>query len=146
MHAANQPTALPRTTPDDTAPIRPIQLLLKPSNLVVLLDRPNLLVGRHSEADIRLPLPDVSRRHCRFMFVNGAWRIIDLQSLNGIYVNGERLQQTDLRHGDQLRVGGFLFEVDLFGAVVPATPSDAQQVIRHITDALPAGEERRKAS
>ena len=72
-----------------------------------------MVLGRHSEADVRLPLPDVSRRHCRFVFSAGHWRVIDLGSLNGIYVNGEPVQQAELHHSDTLRIGGFVFEVDL---------------------------------
>jgi pSer/pThr/pTyr-binding forkhead associated (FHA) protein len=71
-----------------------------------------MLVGRHSEADIRLPLPDVSRRHCRLQFVEGCWQVIDLNSLNGVYVNGEAVIQAPLTPGSLLRIGGFTFMVE----------------------------------
>ncbi|NJN37217.1 MAG: FHA domain-containing protein [Nitrospiraceae bacterium] len=38
------------------------------------MNRPDMIVGRHTECDIRLPLPDVSRRHCRLQFVEGCWQ------------------------------------------------------------------------
>jgi pSer/pThr/pTyr-binding forkhead associated (FHA) protein len=93
----------------------PLRLVLQPSGATVALNRPDMIVGRHSEADVRLPLPDVSRRHCRFLCVEGCWQIIDLNSLNGVYLNGEAVQQAALQQGDLIRIGGFTFAVDLAG-------------------------------
>src|SRR4051794_38746729 len=98
------------TAPDGFLRMR---LVLQPSGLVLDVDGPDVLVGRHSEADLRLPLPDVSRRHCRLQFVEGGWQVIDLNSLNGVQVNGEQVLQAPLEHGDSLRIGGFTFAVDL---------------------------------
>src|SRR2546423_3973024 len=51
----------------------PMTLVLQPNGLKVELTRPEMLLGRHSGADLRLPMPDVSRRHCRFVFQDGVW-------------------------------------------------------------------------
>jgi pSer/pThr/pTyr-binding forkhead associated (FHA) protein len=91
----------------------PLRLVLQPGGLAVECTRPDLVVGRHSGADIRLPLPDVSRRHCRLLCTEGIWQVIDLNSLNGVFVNGERVRQATLHHQDHLRIGGYLLEVDL---------------------------------
>ncbi len=91
----------------------PMRLVLAPSGMTLDVNRPDMLVGRHSECDIRLPLPDVSRRHCRLLFVEGCWQVVDLNSLNGIQVNGEQVLQAPLEQGDLLRIGGFTFSVDL---------------------------------
>jgi pSer/pThr/pTyr-binding forkhead associated (FHA) protein len=88
-------------------------LVLQPSGASVEVSRSEVVIGRHSEADIRLPLPDVSRRHCRLNFVEGCWQVVDLHSLNGVYVNGEQVLQSPLHHGDLMRIGGFTFAVDL---------------------------------
>ena len=56
----------------------PLRLVLKTSGAAVDLTRPDMVLGRHSQADVRLPLPDVSRRHCRFYFLEGAWHVQDL--------------------------------------------------------------------
>src|SRR5579872_4263887 len=93
----------------------PLRLLLQPSGPVLELSEPDMVVGRHSDADVRLPLPDVSRWHCRFLCVEGCWQVIDLNSLNGVYVNEEAVQQAALQHGDRVRIGGFTFAVDLSG-------------------------------
>jgi pSer/pThr/pTyr-binding forkhead associated (FHA) protein len=116
----------------------PLRLVLQPSGLTVELNQPALLVGRHSEADVRLPLPDVSRRHCRFVFADGRWQVHDLSSLNGTFVNDQPVQQAALHHHDVVRIGGFTFEVDF----PEAAPDDGEppvtgEVLRGIADALP---------
>jgi pSer/pThr/pTyr-binding forkhead associated (FHA) protein len=100
-------------TDDLPADFVPLRLLLQPGGLTLNVDKPDTLVGRHSAADVRLSLPDVSRRHCRFTFVDGCWQVHDLNSLNGVFVNGERLQEAVVRHGDRLRIGSLTFEVAL---------------------------------
>jgi pSer/pThr/pTyr-binding forkhead associated (FHA) protein len=93
--------------------LAPLRLILQPSGMVTQVTRAEVIVGRHTEADIRLPLPDVSRRHCRLVFSGGKWHIFDLESLNGVFVNGVRVRQADLVHRDQIRIGGYQLEVDL---------------------------------
>jgi pSer/pThr/pTyr-binding forkhead associated (FHA) protein len=124
----------------------PLRLVLQPSGYGVDLAKPDVLLGRHSQADIRLPLPDVSRRHCRFLFEDGQWRVIDLDSLNGIYVNGERLLRAELQEGDVIAIGGFTFEVNLHSnqAANPdgADTNDYQTaILRSIVEALPPQEQ-----
>jgi pSer/pThr/pTyr-binding forkhead associated (FHA) protein len=117
---AVQPCAPKLATPpefDLPAGFVPMRLLLQPGGLCVDINKPQMIVGRHSEADVRLGLPDVSRRHCRFVFADDSWQVYDLNSLNGVFVNGERLHQAAIRHGDRIRIGSLTFEVDL-GATV----------------------------
>jgi pSer/pThr/pTyr-binding forkhead associated (FHA) protein len=126
----------------------PLRLLLLPGGLCVELTRPNMLVGRHSEADVRLALPDVSRRHCRFLFQHGHWKIIDLDSMNGIFLNGERMQEAALYDGDQVRIGSFMFAVRLEGhsRSLPL-PQDPKGMLERISQALPKSDlDNRKAS
>jgi|SRR5579875_674785 len=108
--------------PEDFVPLR---LILQPSGAVVELTQPDVLVGRHSQADVRLPLPDVSRRHCRFLFSQGVWQVIDLNSLNGVFLNGEPIRQATLRAGDLIRIGSFIFAVDLNRSTPEATKFEA---------------------
>jgi pSer/pThr/pTyr-binding forkhead associated (FHA) protein len=115
----------------------PLRLVLQPSGASVELTQPDMLVGRHSQADIRLPLPDVSRRHCRFIFGQGVWQVLDLNSLNGVFLNGEPIRQATVQQGDLLRIGGFTFAVDLTAANSPATDA-SEGLIRSIFKTLPA--------
>ena len=116
----------------------PLKLVLQPSGPVLELTRPDTLVGRHSEADVRLPLPDVSRRHCRFVFTDSAWQVFDLDSLNGVFVNGERVAHATLHDRDLVAIGGFRFEVDLGKSPLTAGDSGSVEGVLHrIADALP---------
>jgi pSer/pThr/pTyr-binding forkhead associated (FHA) protein len=92
----------------------------QPSGVVLEINRSDFIMGRHSECEIRLPLPDVSRRHCRFRYENGVWTVIDLQSLNGVFVNEQPIDRAELRQGDRLRVAGFMFLIDLNGVAAQA--------------------------
>jgi pSer/pThr/pTyr-binding forkhead associated (FHA) protein len=119
------------------ADFSPLRLILQPTGAIVELTQPDVLLGRHSHADIRLPLPDVSRRHCRFLFSQGVWQVIDLNSLNGVFLNDQPIRQATVRQGDLLRIGGFTFVVDLGNANVEA-PDDSEGLIRSIFRARPA--------
>lgn len=69
-------------------------------------------IGRSLAADIRLDDPTVSRRHALLCRQDGV-RILDDRSLNGIFVNGERVEWGDLSDGDEVIVGRYrLFYVD----------------------------------
>jgi len=111
----------------------PMRLVLQPAGAVIEVSRPDTLVGRHTEADIRLPLPDVSRRHCRLVFAEGCWQVIDLNSLNGIQVNGEQVLQAPLQQGDLLRIGGFIFAVDLTQRNAGADSGHMQSIIKTLS-------------
>jgi pSer/pThr/pTyr-binding forkhead associated (FHA) protein len=127
----------------------PLRLLLQPGNMVIELNRVDMLVGRHSEADIRLPLPDVSRRHCRFLFGNGHWVVMDLNSLNGVFVNDEPVAHATLKQGDRVRIGGYIFAVDLSREHHPAATEGAPnltQGILQIRGAFSTFIPRRRAS
>jgi pSer/pThr/pTyr-binding forkhead associated (FHA) protein len=63
------------------------------------------VIGRGSEADVRLTDQAVSRRHAELRVANGAVMLNDLQSTNGTTVNGARITQTALADGDELRIG-----------------------------------------
>lgn len=135
----------PRIESTVPPPFIPLRLRLQDCDLVVTLTKPDMTFGRHTDADVRLPLPDVSRRHCRFVFADGGWHVFDLDSLNGVHVNGVRVKQKTLGHNDTLRLGGFTFLVDLRAAEVspvteafdPALTTQPGEVIQSISEALP---------
>src|SRR5437868_1999047 len=90
----------------------PLRLFAEPDQIRIELNRPFVVVGRHSEAGLRLAYPDVSRRHCRFSFESGQWRVYDLKSLNGVYLNGEQVIDAALYAGDRVRIGNVLLLVE----------------------------------
>jgi predicted component of type VI protein secretion system len=119
----------------------PLRLRLRPGRFAVELTRGGLVFGRHSSADVRLPLPDVSRRHCRFVCEAGRWLVVDLDSLNGIFVNDALVQRAELREGDVVRIGGFVFDVTFGSGDQTVAPNDAGDIIRSIAAALPPSDE-----
>src|SRR3954453_17311342 len=97
-------------TPD----FAPLRLRLHPGDHVIDVTAPDVLLGRQSDADLRMPQPDVSRQHCRFQYAHGGWRIVDLGSLNGVYVNGSRVSRMAVIHaGDQIRICGIALDVEM---------------------------------
>ncbi len=72
-----------------------------------------LVIGRHPECDVVLPSPAVSRRHARLRFRDGIWILEDLESTNGVVVNGASLVgRYRLEPGDRLVIGDEQLLVD----------------------------------
>lgn len=71
------------------------------------LNAPIISIGRHPDSSIFLDDVTVSRRHAEAHQVGGAYVVRDLGSLNGTYVNQERVEERQLLHGDELQVGKF---------------------------------------
>jgi predicted component of type VI protein secretion system len=85
------------------------------------------VIGRTPEADLRLPLPSVSRRHCEIVVDDDGPRARDLGSSNGTYLNDLRLtSETELGPGDTIGVGPCRFTIQINGQPAtikpPATP------------------------
>jgi hypothetical protein len=72
-----------------------------------LLDSDLTLVGRHPDSDIFLDDVTVSRRHAEFYRHGGRFTVRDVGSLNGTYVNRERIEEASLSQGDEVQVGKF---------------------------------------
>lgn len=72
---------------------------------IVDIDRPLFTIGRRSETDLRLPGADISRVHAEITTENGACTIRDKESRFGTLVNGEKIAEKVLVHGDQIRLG-----------------------------------------
>jgi pSer/pThr/pTyr-binding forkhead associated (FHA) protein len=64
-------------------------------------------VGRHPDSDIFLDDITVSRRHAEFVHENGLYRVRDVGSLNGTYLNRERIEDAPLASGDEVQIGKF---------------------------------------
>lgn len=72
-----------------------------------LLDTDVVSAGRHPESDIFLDDITVSRRHVEFHRAEGSYRVHDVGSLNGTYVNRDRIDDALLQNGDEVRIGKF---------------------------------------
>ena len=69
------------------------------------LDKPTMLIGRATDADIWLSDDGVSRKHARFVRQGGVTVIEDLESANGTFVQGEKVARRVLKTGDQIQLG-----------------------------------------
>jgi pSer/pThr/pTyr-binding forkhead associated (FHA) protein len=72
-----------------------------------LLDKDVTTAGRHPESDIFLDDVTVSRRHAEFHRESGAFTVCDVGSLNGTYLNRERIETAPLSGGDEVQIGKF---------------------------------------
>jgi pSer/pThr/pTyr-binding forkhead associated (FHA) protein len=89
-----------------------------------------LTIGRFADADIALPDVQVSRKHARFTAKGEGLAIEDLGSLNGTYLNGDRIQSADVGAGDTIGIGRTTLHVMLLGAqtgvVAPLQPGTVE--------------------
>jgi FHA domain/zinc-ribbon domain len=80
------------------------------------LELPVTTIGRHPDSDIFLDDITVSRRHVQLDKDDDGYVLRDVGSLNGTYVNHERVDETRLRHGDEVQVGRYRLSFVLGGA------------------------------
>jgi adenylate cyclase len=76
------------------------------------LIRASLVLGRRESCDICLRFPNVSGRHCELSFKDGFWVIRDLDSTNGIRVNGDKVLKKLLHPGDTITIASRTFTID----------------------------------
>jgi hypothetical protein len=82
-----------------------------------LLDQEVTTAGRHPDSDIFLDDVTVSRKHATFTRTAAGYTITDAGSLNGTYLNRERIESAALGNGDEVQIGKFrlLFFTSLAG-------------------------------
>jgi len=72
-----------------------------------LLDQDVISAGRHPDSEIFLDDVTVSRRHAEFHRQGDAFTVSDVGSLNGTYVNRDRIDRVRLNDGDEVQIGKF---------------------------------------
>jgi predicted RNA-binding Zn-ribbon protein involved in translation (DUF1610 family) len=83
-------------------------------------------IGRSMAAHIRFDDPTVSRRHALLHRQEDVARILDDRSLNGVFLNGDRVDWHELSDGDEIAIGRFqLFFIGLTGDSVRGEPTEA---------------------
>jgi len=120
--------ALAKVTPvsermvSDTA-VRRAQVILEVNGVRHPLDPPGIVVGRGTDADLRINDPGVSRRHAEIRVHPGPSTgaggsdvtVVDLGSTNGMLVNGNRVQQAILDDGGTIKIGNTTMTVRFVG-------------------------------
>lgn len=74
--------------------------------------REKLTVGRRETCDIEMNFPNISSLHCELTFRDGFWYIRDLNSTNGVKVNGTRVQAKLLRSHDEVTFGKRVYHIE----------------------------------
>src|SRR5689334_21221809 len=69
------------------------------------LDREEVVIGRGTEATVRLDDRKLSRSHCRLYRGSDGWRVADMSSLNGTLLNGTPVVDDHLGVGDRIDIG-----------------------------------------
>jgi predicted component of type VI protein secretion system len=106
------------------------------------LDAPSTIIGRTPEAEIQVPINEVSRRHCQIQ-VNGAKILLrDLGSSNGTFVNDHKVSEAALKAGDRVRVGPVTFVVQVDGVPANIGPGQAAAPPAAAKPAAPAAPAR----
>ena len=110
------------TPPKQAAPApeeptrRPAQAVIEANGRRIIVPGRRGVIGRSDESDCVLPDPNISRRHAELRQTgDGSWEIVDLNSTNGVKVNGRRVSATRLRDGDEVTLGTTTFRFGLEG-------------------------------
>ena len=108
---------------------------------IVTIDKTVFTMGRRTETDLRLPGTDISRVHAEIHLENGACIIRDKQSRFGTFVNGERMNEKVLAHGDEIRLGQstetqIVFVADDEAPSVERSAISAATELRHMATLL----------
>ena len=88
-------------------------------------------LGRDASSEINLVAPGVSRRHLQFLLEAHDWWAVDLNSVNGTYVNGEKITKHRLRDGDVISISDLSMR---YGAESPPPPPRPKRVASPITE------------
>ena len=96
--------------------------------------RDSTVIGRREDCDLRIPVGEVSRKHCRLIKQDHAISLEDLDSSNGTFINGQRIAGTvKVEPGDSIQVGPVIFVLQVDGspaddALAPMTAQAAQEL------------------
>ncbi|HEY7311776.1 MAG TPA: FHA domain-containing protein [Gemmataceae bacterium] len=100
---------------------------------------PEATIGRALGSTIRIPSSEVSRLHCRLRVENGVVSVEDLESVNGTFLNGVRVRDTEMvRPGDRLTVGPatFVVEYELTPDVLERLGGEADYAVLEADDEI----------
>lgn len=86
-------------------------LVLKGTNIgeIFTLNKDEFNIGREIDSDIFLDDITVSRKHAYIVKADKYYKIVDMGSLNGIYVNGKLIEERYLENGDRIQIGKYVF-------------------------------------
>lgn len=75
-------------------------------NEILMDPNTSVVIGRSSKSDHKIPDDLMSSLHCKFSLKPPQLEVVDLESKNGTYLNGLRVEQADIFLGDEIKIGG----------------------------------------
>ncbi|HWP45235.1 MAG TPA: DUF309 domain-containing protein [Blastocatellia bacterium] len=102
----------------------------------IALDKDKVTFGRHYDCDCVLKHPTVSREHFYIERNAGKYFIVDQNSNNGTFANGERVSWLELKDGDRIRAGPFTLTVALKRVTSNIEPNTLAMAARPTTASL----------
>ena len=100
------------------------------------IDRPVVLVGRNPDCDIILDSKKISRHHCCIARMPEHLVVRDLNSTNGIRINGQLSAEGSCKSGDELTIGNLRFQIEMDGESETAQGWGGSKPPREISDSL----------
>ena len=85
------------------------------------------ILGRRHDCDLRIPLKQVSRRHCQLSKNNGDLKIRDLDSQSGTFLNGKKVDEGVVHAGDYIKIGPLIFQLQIDGKPEEVSPPPQKQ-------------------
>ena len=101
-------------------------------DMVFPLSSTRITLGRDTDNVIQLPDDQVSKHHAVIHRAKDNWAIEDLQSRNGLFINGKRTVRAELKEGDRIRIGPFEFTFETHITSADFVPSHIIDVSTHI--------------
>jgi serine/threonine-protein kinase len=86
-----------------------------------------LTIGRAEKSDTRLHDVSVERLHCELRWDEGKFHLVDLESVSGTMVDGQKITELDLKHGQEFQVGHTRFKLLASGMADTKEPGSTQQ-------------------
>lgn len=79
----------------------------------IAIRQKKVVVGRNPKCSLQIVDPHVSTKHGKFYYSKGSYRIKDLNSKNGTFVNDIRINESELESGDKVKFGSKVFKVKI---------------------------------
>ena len=92
-------------------------------------DKASIVVGREKGCDIVVENVGVSRRHCEFRLESGLYFLYDLNSNNGVYVNGQKITRYQVQSSDEISLGKFVLKAEIAGQPKIDLGPDAEEKV-----------------
>jgi serine/threonine-protein kinase len=91
-----------------------------------------LVIGRGEKSDTRLTDQSVSRLHCELMWENAEFKLTDLDSVGGTFVDGKKIKEHSLKHDQEFQIGGTRLKLHTTGIADARTIQAAQKPAREL--------------